>query len=68
MLSYFEAGSVDNHIGRAGAVYERDEMELFIFFLAKVDGEDVALGVLGSDMFDLHGVCLACWDLDPGLW
>ena len=43
-------------------------MELCVIFLAKVDGEVVALGVLGSDVLDLHGVRLACRDLDPGLW
>ena len=68
MLSFFEASSVDNHIGSSGAVVEGDGSELCAIFLAKVDGEVVALGVLGSDVLDLHGVRLACWDLDRGLW
>ena len=59
MLSCFDAGSVNDHIGSSGAVVKGDESELCAIFLAKVDGEVVALGVLGSDVLDLHGVRLA---------
>ena len=67
MLSYREASRVDDHIGSSGAVVEGDELELCAIFIANFDDEVVALGVLGSDVLDLHGVRLACRDLDPGL-
>ena len=68
LFSWLVVCRVDDHIGSSVAVVEGDKIELFTIFLAKVDGEDVALGVLGSDVLDLHGVRLACRDLDPGLW
>ena len=68
MRSLFEAGSIDDNIGRGGTIFKGDERELCAIFLAKVDGKYVALGVLGSNVLDLHGVRLACWDFDRGLW
>ena len=68
MLSCFDASSFNDHIGSSGTVVEGDESELCAIFLAKVDHKVVALGVLGSDVLDLHDVRNACRDLDPGLW
>ena len=68
VLSQSEASGADDNISGGFVVYQGDERQLLADLLPEVNGDVVSLGELGSDVLDLHGVGIACWDFDNGLW